>query len=85
MEKCKKSKFGSEKFAKEHIARIKKKSTREKVPFSAYLCHNCGSWHLTSQPQRPGLIVKLNNTIKEQKTEIKNLNIKLNKIKKIVK
>jgi hypothetical protein len=45
---CKKVKYASEKFALFDVARIKKKSDRNKIPFRVYLCH-CGSWHLTSK------------------------------------
>ena len=45
---CKKVKYASEEYARFDIARIKKKSNRDIVPFRVYLCH-CGSWHLTSK------------------------------------
>lgn len=45
---CEKVKYGSYLFAMEDIKRIKKISTRDKVPCRAYLC-KCGYWHLTSE------------------------------------
>jgi superfamily II DNA or RNA helicase len=41
-------KYASEEYARFDIARIKKKSNRDIVPFRVYFCH-CGSWHLTSK------------------------------------
>lgn len=45
---CHKTKYASAQFALEDIARIKKKSTRNRIPIRTYFCR-CGSWHITSQ------------------------------------
>lgn len=47
---CKKTKYANAKFALQDLDRIAAKSTRENRPIRPYLCHRCGSWHLTSQP-----------------------------------
>lgn len=46
---CNKVKYASEALALSDIARIRKKSTREKIPTRAYKCSG-GAWHLTSRP-----------------------------------
>lgn len=47
--KCEKVRFGTEKFAMEHIKILKKNSVRKKIPIRAYACQKCGGWHLTSR------------------------------------
>lgn len=45
---CKKVYFGTKEAADEHIVRVQRVSTRDKVPVRSYLCHKCHTWHLTS-------------------------------------
>jgi len=47
--KCTKTSFANEKFALEHIEKIKKTSVSEFQPNRAYLCSTCNTWHLTSR------------------------------------
>lgn len=47
---CIKVKYADKKAADDDILRIRKKSTRAKIPTRSYLC-TCGSWHLTSQKE----------------------------------
>ena len=53
MQECTKVRFGSEKFADEHLKRIREKfgeiSPEWKFPKSSYYCKQCRCWHLTSQ------------------------------------
>ena len=53
MQECTKVRFGSEKFAEEHLKRIREKfgeiSPEWKFPKSSYYCKQCRCWHLTSQ------------------------------------
>ena len=53
MEECTKVRFGSQKFADEHLKRIRQKfdevSPEWKFPKSSYYCKQCRCWHLTSQ------------------------------------
>ena len=50
---CTKVRFGSQKFADEHLKRIRHKfdevSPEWKFPKSSYYCKQCRCWHLTSQ------------------------------------
>ena len=66
---CSKSKYATEKFALDDIARIKSKSTRCKVPVAAYLCR-CGFWHLTSQPNKDARIKELEVLVEKKKLEM---------------
>ncbi len=66
---CTKSKYASQQFALDDIARIKAKSTRAKIPVAAYLC-KCGFWHLSSQPNKDVIIEELRAIIKQQKIDI---------------
>jgi len=71
----KKSCYSSEKEALAHIEIIKKKSTRNKIPVSAYFCQ-CGRWHITSRINQQKLIEtnnELGREIEKQKNEIKLL------------
>ena len=56
MQECTKVRFGSEKFADEHLKRIREKfneiSPEWKFPKSSYYCKQCRCWHLTSQEKR---------------------------------
>lgn len=47
---CKKTKYKDLAAAEQDIARIKKKSTRERLPNRAYHCPHCNGWHITSRP-----------------------------------
>lgn len=91
---CTKVKFANEKFALEWIDKINKTSHRRIRPIRAYLCYNCGAWHLTSKisgeetlnQKQKAKIKELESVIKEKdfeiqqlKTEIKNYNKKVNK------
>ena len=53
MEECTKVRFGSQKFADDHLKRIRHKfdevSPEWKFPKSSYYCKQCRCWHLTSQ------------------------------------
>lgn len=62
---CKKTKYGTEKFALNDLERIRNsKVQREKVPVAVYLC-KCGSWHLTSQKNWNVVIAELEAQIKK--------------------
>lgn len=56
MQECTKVRFGSEKFADEHLKRIREKfgeiSPEWKFPKSSYYCKQCRCWHLTSQEKQ---------------------------------
>ena len=53
MQECTKVRFGSQKFADEHLKIIRHKfdevSPEWKFPKSSYYCKQCRCWHLTSQ------------------------------------
>ncbi len=78
---CKKTKFSSEAFALLDLERIKKRPPREKTPIAVYLC-KCGSWHLTSQPNKDLIIadqkIVIDKLIKEKQIlESKNITLEL--------
>jgi hypothetical protein len=47
---CAKTKYYSEKFAKEQLNKIINSKGEHKKPVRAYECEYCGQWHLTSMP-----------------------------------
>lgn len=59
MKKCVKVKYADEQTARAAIERIKKVSTRKKVPENVYFCKECQAWHLTSQINREQLRAEL--------------------------
>lgn len=78
---CTKVKYASKKMADEDIARIRKKSKREKIPIRSYLC-KCGGWHLTSREDmfkyseremENKKITELTELVKKLKDEISSL------------
>lgn len=70
-----KVKYSSENLAIIDIERIQKKSNRDKVPIRAYLCNECGSWHLTSKQRRQDIVVS------ELKSEIELLKLQIESLK----
>ena len=86
---CKKTQYASEEFALDHIKRIIKKSTRDKVPTRAYLCNICNLWHLTSSKDwkeevrlKDLKISFLDGDVRVLRDEIKILKAEIEKIKK---
>lgn len=80
----KKVQYTSERFAMMDIARIKKISSRDKVPVRAYFCDICNLWHLTSSGDRKEeaknkRILTLEGDIKKLKIEIEELKKTSNK------
>lgn len=82
---CEKVRYGSKQFAEMDIVRIQSKSQRSKVPQRAYFCHECHSWHLTSQlseiqmedKQRIQFLLKENEMLKDKNKQLENQNIQL--------
>jgi hypothetical protein len=81
--KCNKVSFASEKFAMEHVDRIKKTSTRSIVPLRAYYCYEHKAWHLTSAPDKSfiGRMEELQKKVKEQTGYISQLEKKINELR----
>ena len=75
---CVKVKYSSKEFAHLDIRRIKKKSTRDKIPVRCYLC-KCGSWHLTSKVHFKDTLIE---TLKEQIQILKKENTNYKNISK---
>ena len=71
MNNCNKTRYITEKYALLDIERIQKKSNRDKIPQRAYFCKKCNGWHLTSH--------------KDFKTQIEEFELKLAKLKDIIK
>jgi hypothetical protein len=83
---CEKVRYTSERFALMDIKRIKKISTRDKIPVRAYFCDLCGFWHLTSAKSKNDevkdkKILELELTITTLKDEVRALKIALNEQK----
>jgi predicted RNase H-like nuclease (RuvC/YqgF family) len=71
---CHKTKYAKEEFALAHIDKIKKKSKRDVVPIRAYLCLDCGLWHLTSTFEKKDIIInKLKAEVASLKEEVERL------------
>jgi hypothetical protein len=86
---CKKTQYTTEQFALDDIERIRKKSTRDKVPTRAYFCKICNLWHLTSSVDwkesvriKNLKITALIEALDEQKEEIKKLKTEIEVLKK---
>ena len=86
---CNKTQYASEEFALDHIKRIAKKSTRDKVPTRAYLCKICNLWHLTSSIDwkesvrlKNLKITELINALTEVRAEVKVLKAEIETLKK---
>lgn len=76
---CNKVKFGSEKDALFSLKKIKETSDRKIIPIRAYHC-KCGAWHLTSKRD----VFKEDERVEQLETEIKNLNLKIAELQKII-
>ena len=94
MPDCVKTKYATEQFALDDIARIKKSSTRAKIPTKAYLCEKCSFWHLTSKDdivhkqvlellQELTKLRKENEKLKNKHKEIQEVNVSLQRDKLI--
>lgn len=89
---CKKTKFANEKFAIEWIEKLKKTSIRKTKPIRAYLCFDCGGWHLTSKvlgeetqyQKQQAEIKELKSIIEKQKLDYMELQGKFNVFKRRV-
>lgn len=77
---CTKSQYTTERFALADIARIKKISSRDKVPVRAYFCDKCNFWHLTSEKNKKDQ--KNNDKIIALESEVKSLTTELEALKK---
>lgn len=75
---CKKVRFANEKAALFHIEKLNRTSIRDFHPNRAYLCHECGTWHLTSRTDE-----KLKR-IAELEEQVKNLKHQLKESRKMV-
>lgn len=80
---CIKTKYATEQFALEDLARIRAKTTREKVPIGVYLC-KCNFWHLTAQPNWKDRIAALEQVIAQKDILITELRIKIQKADSVV-
>lgn len=70
--KCSKVRFANEKAALTHIEKIKRTSIREFHPNRAYLCHECGTWHLTSRTdEKLKRIAELEQQVKDLKHQLR--------------
>ena len=83
---CDKVRYTSERFALMDIDRIKKISTRDKIPVRAYFCNLCSFWHLTSAKSkndeiRDKKVLALEKEIVALKDEVRALKIALNEQK----
>lgn len=76
---CDKVRYGSKKAADEDIARIKKKSTRSRVPIRSYQCTVCYGrpWHLTSRED----LFKLSKQEEMENKKISDLTEQVKKLK----
>ena len=64
---CKKSSFGTQKFADDYIVKLQKSSNRDKKPVESYLCAKCMNWHITSW--EPLDIAELAHNLREKLLE----------------
>lgn len=74
---CSKTKFSTEENAKFYVEKLKKTSTRNKVPIRTYLCEHCLQWHLTSANNEE-------TRIEKYKAEIKRLGAEIHKLTEII-
>lgn len=71
---CNKTFFATEKDALFFLDKLKRTSSRNKIPTSTYLCTKCLLWHLTSSGES---ILAIEERVKEKyKSTIKNLEAK---------
>ena len=71
--RCDKVSFLNEKYANEHIAKIKKESKRKVIPTRAYECNKCPNWHLTSQPNWRESIKTMEGQVTKLKGQVQSL------------
>ena len=74
---CKKASFANEAAANTYIDRLKKTSTRSKVPQRAYLCNKCNNWHLSSTISWEQQHLELDNKLKDLEDRFKRLETSL--------
>ena len=88
---CTKSRFATEQFAIDFIAKLKKTSKTKVIPQKTYLCKECNTWHLSSLPEKfiskklhDIEITELTTKISNQTMELTNLQKKLENQRTIV-
>lgn len=73
MKECHKTKYATKEFALNDVERFQN-SGRKHKPIGTYRCHNCGTWHLTSNRTYNLDDIQEINQLKQEIKQLKSQN-----------